>query len=126
MRNKIYLWLSVFWTLLIIFLCLGVSSDFPVIKVDNLDKFVHFSLHLVFVFNWYLYFESKKQAAQSKLKLNLFLVSLLFGITIEIIQGALTKTRSADVFDVIANSFGAVLALLLIGLFENYFSKDSK
>lgn len=46
-----------------------------------------------------------------------FSLSVFFGITIEIVQGLFTTTRSADVFDVFANIFGATIGVLAMALF---------
>ena len=43
-----------------------------------------------------------------------FILSVIFGITIEILQEFLTNTRTADVFDVLANITGACLAVFIV------------
>lgn len=126
MLNKVYLWASILWTLLIIILCLCTFSDIPKVSITNIDKLVHFSFHFIFVFLWYLFFKSQKVERKINLKIKLVLASLIFGISIEIIQGLYTKTRSADVFDVLANSIGAITALLILTLFEKIDSKEKK
>ncbi|MFB0910817.1 MAG: hypothetical protein QMA99_07750, partial [Flavobacterium sp.] len=49
-----------------------------------------------------------------------FLFSVLFGVTIEIMQGQYTTSRKEDVLDVVANIAGAALAVFLLIL---YFKK---
>ena len=44
-------------------------------------------------------------------------VSILFGILIEVLQELCTTTRSADVFDMLANSLGAIVAYIF---YKNY------
>lgn len=46
--------------------------------------------------------------------LKVLLFSITFGILIEFLQAVLTKTRMADVFDVLANTFGAIVAVLVL------------
>jgi VanZ family protein len=43
-----------------------------------------------------------------------FVFSLLFGISIELMQQYITLTRSADVIDVLANTVGASLVVITI------------
>jgi VanZ family protein len=51
-----------------------------------------------------------------------FLLSFVFGISIEIFQELFTTTRHADLFDVLANITGATIAMIGIVLW-NEFSK---
>ncbi|WP_269224591.1 MULTISPECIES: VanZ family protein [Flavobacterium] len=69
----------------------------------------------MFTFVWYLFF--RKQLITEKIVKPLlysFLFSFTFGITIEILQQTITTTRNADIFDVIANSTGALLSISFI------------
>lgn len=43
-----------------------------------------------------------------------FMLSVFFGIAIEILQGQYTATRKEDVLDVLANVSGATLAVFMI------------
>lgn len=124
-RSTIFLWASIFWTLLITLVCLCTYSDVPKVSISNIDKLVHISLHFIFVLLWYLFFESQKKERKINLKIKVFLGSLLFGILIEILQGVFAKTRSADLFDVFANAIGAFSALLMITLFEKLLIKET-
>jgi VanZ family protein len=49
-----------------------------------------------------------------------FLLSLFFGIAIELIQEFFTTTRSAEVIDELANLSGAILAVIAIILLNKY------
>ena len=51
--------------------------------------------------------------------------AIVFGIIIEVLQGVLTKNRQADVYDVIANSAGALFALIII-FWLNFKTFDKK
>ncbi len=48
------------------------------------------------------------------------LASVFFGILIEVLQGLFTKTRSADLFDVIADLVGAGSVFLLMAVRERH------
>jgi VanZ family protein len=110
--------LAVGWTLLIAVLCLVKFTDLPSIGVSGADKYVHFTLHFVFTMLWGYYLWLKlNEIALTKI---IFVVtsSLCYGILIEILQETLTKTRRADIFDVVANFSGALVALLLFILIK--------
>lgn len=110
-----YLCLAIFWSALIVFLCLVQLHNAPFKSVSNLDKLVHIFFHFVFTVLWFLYFQiqfSKQKYSKSLLISVLF--SFSFGIAIEILQEYCTKSRRADFYDVFANLFGAILAFGLV------------
>lgn len=115
MLKKTYLFAALTWTFSILFFCLATFNNLPEIAIKNADKYVHFTFHFGFVMLWFLYFDfNKKTANRFKTILVLFLLSFLFGVAIEIAQKLFTTTRSADVFDVAANTTGTLTASLLI------------
>nr|WP_307777163.1 VanZ family protein [Flavobacterium panacis] len=90
------------------------SSNIPVVNFPNIDKIVHFCFHFGFTFSWILFFKKEfvgKGAEDFKAYLISFIFSVFFGITIEILQNAITTTRAADVTDILANALGAVIAV---------------
>jgi VanZ family protein len=110
--------LAVGWTVLIAFLCLVSFSNLPSFGVSGIDKYVHFTFHFVLTFLWGFYISIK----QNKIEINKILVivaiSLFFGILIEFLQETFTKTRHADIKDVLANFSGATIALILFILIK--------
>jgi VanZ family protein len=114
-RKEILLVLALFWTAIILFFCLIKSSNVPVIRIPNLDKLVHAFFHFMFTGLWFLYF--KKQFTKTKFQKVMwfsFGFSLVFGIMIEIAQSLFTITRNGDVLDVLANTTGAVIAVITL------------
>ena len=110
-----YLLGAIIWTIIIAVLCLESSSDLPSVKVIGIDKIVHVTFHFVFVNLWYLFFVNNNfMKNYSNLVTKTFFLSLGYGILIEIAQQLFTKTRQADVLDVLANITGAILAVILI------------
>jgi len=109
--KNLYLCLAIGWTLLIAVLCLVSFNDLPTIGIGGADKYVHFIFHFGFTLLWFMYVKSRS-ANPSLLKVGL--ASLCYGISLEIAQGLFTTTRSADIFDVIANATGAGIAILVI------------
>ena len=99
---------------IITYFCLTDSSNIPAINFPSIDKIVHFCFHFGFTISWILFFKKElkgKDADDYKAYLISFIFSVFFGITIEILQGALTTTRAADVTDVLANALGALAAV---------------
>jgi VanZ family protein len=124
--NKIILGAAIFWTLTIAILCLIQMNDLPEfqsIDIPGKDKYVHCTFHLVFTLLWSGYFWNRQKSIEIKTVFKVFLVSVCYGILIEILQGEFTTTRKADVFDVLANTTGATIAVMAL-LCYKHFSKS--
>ncbi|WP_353082961.1 VanZ family protein [Flavobacterium sp.] len=81
---------------------------------DLNDKYVHFAFYFVFVIVWFWFLIKTKFAKNAK---NLALITaILYGIIIEICQGVFTTLRNPDVYDVIANTLGALTGIIIIKL----------
>ena len=112
-RGKIALVLAVLWTLLISTSCLLPASSFKPFSFDTtilIDKLVHFTLYSVFFVLWSLALGLKK-------KRQLFIlmaVSITFGVLIEILQATMSLGRSYELDDIIANTIGSVLGLVML------------
>lgn len=121
MLKQIYFYAALLWSALIIFVCLINSSDIPQVAIPYLDKVMHAGMHFVFTLLWFFYFKNKIGSLKNfKLLLISLVLSLLFGITIELMQKFFTVTRNADIFDVIANLSGASMAVIVITLLNKY------
>ena len=110
--------LAIGWTVLIAVLCLFKFTNLPSFGVSGADKYVHFTLHFVFTMLWGLYAWKK----QNEMRLNkiaiIIVISICYGILIEILQETCTTTRHADIFDVLANGTGAIIALIVFVLIK--------
>ncbi len=121
MLRQVFFWLAITWTGIILFLCLVKSSDLPQVNMQNLDKVVHAFFHFVFTTLWYLVFKKRMNSSTiTKPLVVSFMFSVFFGILVEILQWLCTTTRTADVFDVLANVTGATLAVIGIILLDKY------
>ena len=118
MLKKAILSLAISWTILIAVLCLVKFTDLPSFGVSGADKYVHFTLHFVFTLLWGFNFWIKLNEIIISKIVRVVLLSLCYGIVIEILQEIVTNTRHADVFDVLANSAGATIALLFFVLIK--------
>ncbi|SFD06280.1 VanZ family protein [Flavobacterium phragmitis] len=111
---------------IIAYLCLTDSGNLPVVNFPSLDKIVHFCFHFGFTISWILFFKKElkgKEADDYKAYLISFIFSVFFGITIEILQNALTVTRAADISDVLANALGAFAAVFSAIAFKKQIDK---
>ncbi len=89
-----------------------VTEDFP----DNSDKLFHTIAYTLFTGLWFLtcYYKFKFSKVRALILSALF--STVFGIIIELLQGELTASREADLYDVIANTTGTVAAIVIIAI----------
>jgi VanZ family protein len=87
-----------------------------VIKVNITlgDKIFHAVTYMILSFLWYLTFYYNFNKSKSKALIYAMLVSITFGIIIEILQGTVTAYRSADINDVIANTIGVLIMSVVI------------
>lgn len=110
-------WKSIVWAVFILVLC-GIPGNqvnkVKFIDIPHLDKFVHFFLY--FAFTLLLISENNKQKNFRKVTVDAILVaatiSLSYGALIEILQKVLFINRGADIWDMIANTFGFLAAVI--------------
>lgn len=105
------------WTLLITVSCLVSADTFRSVDTFNFeykDKVLHAIFYFVFTVFWFQFFKNTRYS--QNLKLKVFVFAVAYGIMIEICQGVFTTERSADFFDVVANTTGSALAILVLWL----------
>lgn len=118
MLKQIVFWIALFWTGVVLFLSLVQADKIPAVNIENLDKVVHAFFHFVFTSLWILFFKTQiKDPDSYKPYVISFLFSVLFGVTVEMLQGQYTTTRKEDALDVAANIVGATLAVFSIILY---------
>lgn len=113
--NRNILILAVIYSGVITFLFLAPSKNLPKVNMPGgSDKYIHFLIHLVLCVVWQLYLWAKNHYRLS-LKKSFWILfgTLCYGILIELLQGSFTSTRTADIYDVLANFGGAALGVLL-------------
>ena len=100
-------WWIALWALavlLVIVACLVPSADLPRLPEDS-DKLEH-------ALAWFLLAASAVQLFRRGRALCVVAVALLgLGVAIEVAQALLTTTRSADVFDVLADGVGLCIGM---------------
>lgn len=121
MLKKLFLFAALSWTGVILFFCLVKASNLPTVNVPSLDKIVHAFFHFIFVLLWFLFLKKKLNSFNLYRSLTIsFFFSLFFGIGIELTQQFFTTTRKGDVIDIVANLFGALLAVISIVLLNKF------
>ena len=74
----------------------------------EVDKVEHIFAYFTLTLSWLFTF-----IKQPNKKIYIVIACVIYGIIIEILQSSLTIYRTGDFKDVLANSFGVVLALLI-------------
>ncbi len=108
-RNSLLL--AIFTTVFIAFLSLLKLQPIPV-NISHKDKVFHCVAYFVLTFMWLL----AVKISPKKIVI-VTVLCILYGIIIEVLQKTVTTYRSFDYLDMIANSIGSVLALLIFNVF---------
>lgn len=96
------------------YLSLASSDTFekvPIFNIPNFDKIVHFSMY--FGLMSVILFESRKSLKGTGRIFLIALIPLCYGFLMEFLQSAFTTNRSGSFYDVLANSIGILVSLLL-------------
>lgn len=101
------------WTGIILFLSITPGNYIPRVSFKIIDPstFAHVFFYGVLIFlmlKW-----KNPQLKQFKLWVTIFSITVLYGFLIELIQGNLIPGRFYDLYDIIANTFGSCLGLIL-------------
>ncbi len=91
-------------------------SDMPSLGFSFDDKIYHFVAYFIFTCIAYNFFR------QTKLTQSLLIASVsvtVYGIIIEVLQLAMTTYRTLDVYDIIANTLGALVSAFVLQFLNN-------
>ncbi|MEH6761302.1 MAG: VanZ family protein [Maribacter arcticus] len=117
-KNVIYKVLFISWMMFVTFFSLFSFSDLDTSRFDipHMDKAVHFTFYFVMVLLAFLASIKKELQVNGMLKLLWYIVlfAIVYGIIIEVIQHVATDNRHGDPLDVLANSIGAIVGMLVI------------
>ena len=104
--------IGISYTLFITFLLLFPITNFPKVEVPFIDKLGHVILFSILVIIWLLFVLSKTEVGKLT-SIWVVLIAFFYGIIIEASQGLFFESRTADVWDIIANSAGILLGWLI-------------
>ena len=112
--------LAIIATLIIAFLSLTAIPKINLgLEIKSGDKILHILAYFTLSTVWFLALQKKMGSPYMKIALILFL--FVYGIILEALQGGITNYRTGDVFDVVANTIGILLALTLSKTFIRWF-----
>ncbi|SKB47886.1 VanZ like family protein [Salegentibacter salinarum] len=117
---KIILFVASFYTILLTVSSLVKLGKISVGSFNPTDKLLHLGAYFGLVVLWKVYFMQKNKP-RTTYKINLFKIaglSILFGMLIEVLQGVVTSYREPDWYDILANTAGILLAVIIFLLFE--------
>ena len=121
---KNLLYLGIFYTLFVTFLLLFPAIEAPKIGVPSFDKIGHVCVFAILVMVWLLYAFLKSEAYRIRL-FWVVLIVFFYGIVIEVLQGLFFQTRTAEGWDIVANSAGILLGWLIFQKIKKVFSPKS-
>ncbi|MDO5972437.1 VanZ family protein [Flavivirga aquimarina] len=114
MLKKLTPVITIIYSLALITVSLIKLSDIPDIGVSFGDKIFHFLAYFVLTVLWFYTFSYTFKFKKKKAIVFAVVLSVLFGIIIEVLQDSITIYRALDVYDVVANTLGAVFASILL------------
>jgi VanZ family protein len=97
-------------TAFIAYLSLDSFSEINM-PIDNFDKVFHSLAYFFLALSWF--FAVEKSHSIFKYRIVVAFLVIIFGIIIEVLQSSLTTYRTADYYDIMANSFGILIAMVL-------------
>jgi len=106
-------WKTILCSLCILALSMAPFSGNRFETIPYTDKLVHAIMYAILTFIL-LYDYSKYRTVKTiRHYKTLIILPILYGGLMEIMQGLLTTTRSADMFDFLANSIGVFIGLII-------------
>ncbi len=116
--------LGILWAIFILILCGLPGEQFQKSHITNADKVIHTFLFAVLFFLLSVGFI--KQRTFPYLRINtlskVLIISMLYGLVIEVLQGAVFIGRSIDLYDAIFNGIGCLVGY---GLFLAIYGRES-
>jgi len=101
---------AIVWTLGIFYGCSMPGKELPKLHLfDQFDKVVHFTFFFMFAFLWQTVFAKKYYAVWWSIG-----IAFLYGVGIEIYQKYCVVGRSFDVWDICADTVGALCILFVL------------
>jgi len=99
------------WTVLIFYLLSMDTSgaeEFSLLKINGIDKLIHFTLFAILAFLWGAYFLNRETMYVNQIVLVIILLTSTYGMGMEYYQKYCTN-RSFSYWDGLADTFGSVV-----------------
>lgn len=114
MLKKTIFVITICYTIFIILVSLIRLNNLPDVNISFGDKIFHFGAYGVLTALWFYTFLLQFKLTFKKAVFYAATSSVILGIIIEVLQDMMTTYRALDVYDVLANTLGALLALIAI------------
>jgi VanZ family protein len=117
---------SLLLSLVILYLSLKSADELnnvPFLNIPHFDKIAHLCMY--FAFMSVVILETGKAAVKLRSLMFIAILPFFYGILMEVLQSTLTLTRYGSLNDVIFNTLGILLAILLRKVILYVYSKDS-
>ncbi|MBO9729120.1 MAG: VanZ family protein [Chitinophaga sp.] len=129
MKHLRYYIPAILWILLILYLCTLPGKDIPTssfLDKIHFDKFVHFGLFggIVLLLSLAIYWPKKFISAT--ILVLLVIIAAAYGLAIEYIQKYWVTGRSFDMYDVVADTLGAIAGVWAFHIVRRRFLADKK
>ncbi len=113
--------LAIIITLIIAFLSLSIVPKINIgLNINSGDKYLHTIAYFTLAFVWFFVFRDNFKNTSFKIYL---IISLVFyGIILEAFQDKLTNYRTADLYDIVANTIGIIIATVFFNKFLKWFN----
>jgi len=85
--------------------------EYSLIPLSNTDKVYHTIAYFSLGLTWLLSFPKSLQ--NRRLRYVIVISCIIYGIVIEVLQATLTVYRTASLLDIVANTVGVIVAMLL-------------
>ena len=115
MRKRWAFALFVLYALILLVLSLASLRGIPSLGTSFDDKIGHFGAYFIFTLLIFNYCNALK--VRSAL-FCAFIIASSYGFLMELLQKLLTTGREYDLYDALANAFGAVLAVLFVIIYR--------
>jgi VanZ family protein len=93
-------------------------NKFELIHLEHIDKFIHYILYFVLGLTFFASLKKNILISKQELVFLTLVLVISYGVLMEVFQFYFTIDRSADIMDVLANSFGCVSGILVYPLVD--------
>ncbi|GAA3601865.1 VanZ family protein [Flavivirga amylovorans] len=125
MLKKLTPIITIIYSLTLAAVSLIKLNNVPDIGVSFGDKIFHFLAYFVLTTLWFYTFLYAFKFKSKKAIFSAAILSILFGIIIEVLQDSITVSRSLDVYDAVANTIGALLSSVVLWFKSNLSVKNA-
>jgi len=108
--RKLLLSVSVFYTIALIIVTFINLNGVPSLGSSFDDKIYHFLAYAGLSGLWITYFKTSKKRCKLWF---VFVIIVLFGVLLEVLQHQLNQNRTYDTYDLLANCFGVIIGALI-------------